>query len=94
MARVVWSSVARDDLKVLVSFIKTGSPGYAQTFGLHIQQRIAQLQQFPESGRKVPEDKRGMYRELIVGNYRIVYRVDEDTVTIVTLIHGARLLHL
>ena len=94
MARIVWSSVARDDLKALVSFIKADSPGYAQTFGLHIQQRVEQLHYAPESGRKVPEDKSGMYRELIVGNYRVVYRVDEDTVTIVTLIHGARILHL
>jgi len=94
MARVVWSSVARDDLKALVAFIKADSPGYAQTFGLHIQQRVEQLHHFPESGRKIPEDKRGTYRELIVGNYRVVYRVDEDTVTIVTLIHGARMLRL
>jgi len=94
MARVVWSSVARDDLKALVSFIKTDSPGYAQTFGLHIQQRVEQLHHFPESGRKIPEDKHGTYRELIVGNYRVVYRVDEETVTIVTLIHGARMLRL
>jgi plasmid stabilization system protein ParE len=50
------------------------------------------LHHFPESGRKVPEDKTGTYRELLVGNYRVVYRVDEDTVTIVTLIHGARVL--
>lgn len=69
MARVVWSSVARDDLKVLVAFIKADSPGYAQTFGLHIQQRVEQLHRVPESGRKVPEDKSGTYRELIVGNY-------------------------
>ena len=94
MARVVWSSVARDDLKALVAFIKAGSPGYARTFGLHIQQRVEQLQRFPESGRNVPEDKRGTYRELIVGNYRVVYRMDGDTVTIVTLIHGARLLRV
>jgi plasmid stabilization system protein ParE len=40
MARVVWSSVARDDLKALVVFIKADSPGYARTFGLHIQQRV------------------------------------------------------
>ena len=94
MARIVWSFVARDDLKALVSFIKADSPSYAQTFGLHIQQRVKQLHHFYESGRKVPEDKRGTYRELIVGNYRVVYRVDEDTVTIVTLIHGARMLRL
>lgn len=94
MARIVWSSVARDDIKALVAFIKADSPGYAQTFGLHIQHRVEQLRQFPESGRKVPEDKCGIYRELVVGNYRVVYRVDGDTVTIVTLIHGARLLQL
>lgn len=94
MARIVWSSVARDDLKALVAFIKADSPGYAQTFGLHIQHRVEQLRQFPESGRNVPEDKSGVYRELVIGNYRVVYRVDEDTVTIVTLIHGARLLRL
>ena len=94
MARVVWSSVARDDLRALVSFIKADSPAYAHTFGLHVQQRVEQLRQFPESGRKVPEDKTGTYRELIVGNYRVVYRVDEDTVTVVTLIHGARILPL
>ena len=90
MARLVWSSVARDDLKALVSFINADSPGYAQTFGLHIQQRVEQLYHFPTSGRNVPEDKTGTYRELIMGNYR----VDEDIVTIVTLIHGARLLRL
>ena len=73
MARIVWSSVARDDLKALVSFIKADSPGYAQTFGLHIQQRVEQLHRVPESGRKVPEDKSGTYRELIVGNYRVIY---------------------
>ena len=94
MARVVWSSVARDDLKALVSLINTDSPGYAQTFGLHIQQRVEQLRHFPESGRNVPEDKTGTYRELIVGNYRVVYRIDEDIVTMVTLIHGARLFRL
>jgi addiction module RelE/StbE family toxin len=94
MARIVWSSVSRDDLKALVSFIKADSPSYAQTFGLHIRQRVEQLHRFPESGRKIQEDKSGTYRELIVGNYRVVYRVDEDTVTIVTLIHGARILRL
>ena len=94
MARIVWSAVARDDFKSVVDYIKADSPGYARTFGWHIQQRVGQLQHFPESGRRVPEDESGSYRELIVGNYRIVYSADNDIVTIVTLIHGARLLRL
>ena len=59
---------------------------------MRARQRVEQLHRFSESDRKVQEDKRGTYRELIVGNYRVVYRVDEDTVTMVTLIHGARIL--
>ena len=61
---------------------------------MRVRQQVERLDRFPESGRKVPEDKSGTYRELIVGNYRVVYRVDEDTVTIATLIHGARILRL
>ena len=61
---------------------------------MRVRQRVEQLHRFPESDRKVQEDKWGTYRELIVGNYRTVYRVAEDTVTIVTLIHGARILRL
>ena len=60
---------AHDDPKALVAFIKADSHGYAQTFGLHIQQCVEQLRQFSESGRNVTEDKRDTYRELIVGNY-------------------------
>ena len=93
MARIVWSPVAREDFQAITSFIKADSPGYAKTFGWHIQQRVEQLQNFPRSGRIVPEDETGRYRELIVGNYRVVYRTEEDTVTIMTVIHGARLLH-
>lgn len=47
MARIVWSSISRDDLKALVSFIKADSPSYAQTFGLHIRQRVEQLHRVP-----------------------------------------------
>ena len=61
---------------------------------MRVRQQVERLDRFPESGRKVQEDKSGTYWELIVGNYRVVYRVDEDTVTIVTLIHGARILCL
>lgn len=61
---------------------------------MQIQQQVEQLHHFLESSRKVQKDKSGTYRELIVGNYWVVCRVDEDTASIVTLIHGARILRL
>ncbi|MBI4198904.1 MAG: type II toxin-antitoxin system RelE/ParE family toxin [Chloroflexi bacterium] len=92
MARIVWSRVARDDLKAIVSYIRTDSPAYAKSFALRLRSRVIQLEGFPDSGRLVPEDPTHTYRELIFGNYRIVYRHDGGTVTVLTIIHGARIL--
>jgi toxin ParE1/3/4 len=94
MARVVWSRAARDDLKGIISYIRTDAPAYAKSFALQLNQRVTQLETFPESGRFVPEAPTQTYRELIFGDYRVVYRHSEGTVTIVTVIHGARILRL
>jgi plasmid stabilization system protein ParE len=32
------------------------------------------------------------WRQIIYGNYRIVYRIDENRVTVLRVIHAARLL--
>jgi toxin ParE1/3/4 len=94
MARVVWSRVARDDLKGIVSHIRADAPAYARSFALRLNQRLTQLETFPESGRLVPEDPIQTHRELIFGDYRVIYRHAEGTVTIITVIHGARILKL
>lgn len=94
MARVVWSRVARDDLRGIVSYIRADAPTYARSFALRLNQRVTQLETFPESGRFVPEDPTLTYRELIFGDYRVIYRHSEGAVTIVTVIHGARILRL
>jgi toxin ParE1/3/4 len=48
----------------------------------------------PRSGRMVPELGDEAIREVIHGNYRIVYRVRGDVVEIATVFHGARLFRL
>jgi addiction module RelE/StbE family toxin len=92
MARIIWSRVARDDLKAIVSYIRADSPAYAGSFALRLRQRLNQLETFPESGRLVPEDPTGTYRELIFGDYRVIYHHEEARVTIVAIIHGSRIL--
>lgn len=92
MARIIWSRPARDDLKAIVAYIAADSLAYAKSFELRLRQRVTRLEAFPESGRLVPEDSTSAYRELIVGNYRVIYRHDEGIVTIVTIIHGTRTL--
>ena len=52
--------------------------------------RVGQLETFPKSGRVVPEFNTETIRELIEGNYRIVYRINPDYVGIVRIHHSAR----
>lgn len=57
----------------------------------HATDRLAEL---PRSGRIVPELEIENIREIILGNYRLIYRVREDQVQILTVHHGARLLDI
>jgi len=47
------------------------------------------LSELSERGRLVPEIGRSDVRELIDGNYRLIYELTADAVTVVGVIHGA-----
>jgi len=52
------------------------------------------LTSFPASGRVVREINDRDVREIIVGNYRLMYRISADEVEVWTVVHGARLFSL
>jgi len=45
---------------------------------------------FPTSGRIVPEFGREDVREIVFGNYRIMYQMVADEVEVIAFVHGAR----
>jgi plasmid stabilization system protein ParE len=49
---------------------------------------------FPFSGRVVPELGDESIREWFAYSYRIIYRVEQEIVTIAAVIHGRRLLDM
>ena len=55
-----------------------------------IVQAFEQLQDFPQSGRIMPELAREDVRELIQGAYRLVYQLHGDRADILAIHHGAR----
>jgi plasmid stabilization system protein ParE len=67
----------------------------ADAFAARIIESVSRLEGFPDSGRRVPElgEQSPEARELLVSDYRILYRVLDDAVEIVTVFHGRRLLH-
>jgi addiction module RelE/StbE family toxin len=92
LARLIWTVESRESLRSIHSRISKDSPRAADTLIDQIASSTDRLVDFPLSGRVVPEFNREDTRELILGNYRVVYQVIGDTVGIVRVHHGARLL--
>ena len=92
MRKIIWSDVAIADLNNIESYISKDSDVYARAMVLAIFNSIEQLERFPLLGRIVPEFKMDNTRELLVGNYRIIYDVTGSIINILTIIHGSRLL--
>jgi len=90
MVNIVWTEFALEDLKLIHEYISKDSKIYADRFIEKIVNRVSQLESFPKSGRVVPEFELEILRELIEGNYRIVYKINPDHIGIVRIHHAAR----
>ena len=92
MVTIEWSEIALDDLKEIHAYISKDSKMYADRYVDKLFNRVDQLESHPKSGRVVPEYSFETIRELIEGNYRIVYKIVQDTISILRVHHAARLL--
>ena len=90
MAKIVWTDLAKDDLRSIYDYIARDSKVYASTYIVKLISRVDQLELNPKSGRIVPEINNEEIRELIEGNYRLVYRCIGEAVTILRIHHSAR----
>jgi toxin ParE1/3/4 len=92
MAQVKWTPQALDDLEAICLFIARDAPQMATVFADRAFHATDRLADYPRSRRIVPELEIENIREIFFGNYRLIYRIREDQVHIVTVHHGARLL--
>ncbi len=90
--RIDWSEEARRQLRELIEYISEDSPGRAAAYVDKIESKTLRLKRFPHSGRIVPElkDEPHLWREIIIDDYRLVYRVRHNAVEITHLFHGSR----
>lgn len=89
--RVIWSRVAVNDLQSIAEYIERDSRRYAAAVTDKILTLARNLPHYPYLGRVVPEFGRTDVRERFVFSYRVVYRVSEESILIVNVIHGRRL---
>ena len=94
MKRVIWTRQAVEDVEAIKAYVARDSERYAVLLAERLVAAIERVGLFPESGRVVPEVNDATLREVVYGNYRIVYRVLPEAVEVVTVYHGARLLRL
>ena len=91
MARPVrWAEIAYSDLEQIAQYIARDSEYYAASFVAEMLDAARSLGEFAERGRVVPELREPSIRELLVGNYRLVYEIRPEAVYVLGVIHGAR----
>jgi addiction module RelE/StbE family toxin len=90
--KIIWSPLAVDRAAEIAEYIAQDNPTAAEDWVNAVFIHVEQLKKFPESGRIVPEINNYFFRELVYGNYRIIYRIEEKRVSILTIRHGKQIL--
>lgn len=90
MVKIIWTGFAIEDLRSIHAYISQESKYYADKFIEKLISRIDQLAEYPQSGRIVPEFQNDSIRELIEGNYRIIYKINPDFIGIARVHHSSR----
>lgn len=86
---IVWTNQALINFNKFVDYIAQDDVATAEKWLVKLIDKTDQLIEQPESGRIVPEYNEPSLRELIFGNYRVIYRIrkEKNTIYIQTVWH-------
>jgi toxin ParE1/3/4 len=90
--KIVWSPLAVDRVSEIAGYIAQDNPVAAESWINTVFKKVEDLKAFPESGRIVSETDNKTIRELIYGHYRIIYRLEEKRLSVLTVRHGKQVL--
>ena len=93
MVKVIWTDSAIKDLDDIGEYIAKDSIWYAEITVLELFESVDILENHPYAGVIVPEFEDEFIRQIIRGNYRVVYQIiDEFRIDILTVHNCARLI--
>jgi plasmid stabilization system protein ParE len=87
-----WTDQARRDLLATGSYIARDDPVAARRWVDRLRARARAATRHPLAGRVVPEFDRQDIREVLLGSYRLVYRLRPRAIHVLTVFEGHRLL--
>lgn len=76
----------------IATYIEKDSPFYAKAVVSKFFEKAEALINFSELGRVVPEINEKSIREIFVYSYRLIYKVENNEILIIAVVHGKRLL--
>ena len=82
-----WTEQAAE-LGSIAEYLSLTSPVYAEQVVERIVVRLRQAQDFPESGRHVPEAGDLDVREVIERPYRVFYRARPTAIEVLAIVHA------
>ncbi|MCX5856270.1 MAG: type II toxin-antitoxin system RelE/ParE family toxin [Deltaproteobacteria bacterium] len=89
--KIIFTPTARNQFLEAIAYIRRENPSAAVSFRQKAEDLLFRLQNFPESGRVLPEFPDLPFREVIVSPYRFFYRIKDKTVWVIAVWHGAQL---
>jgi toxin ParE1/3/4 len=90
-ASIEWTERALADLRAIDDYIAADNPSAAERWVGRIIAKAEAAARLPLTGRIVPEKARVDVREVFLRNYRIVYRLRESGILVLTVFEGHRL---
>lgn len=90
--KIIWSPLAIDRVSEIAEYISKDNPRAAAGWIEDIFEKVLILKSSLKMGRTVPEINSKEVREIIFGNYRIIYRIEKNNISILTIRHTKQIL--
>jgi toxin ParE1/3/4 len=85
---IIWSPLALERVQSIASYYAVYSHEKALRWFHGVFDSVDRLEDFPESGRMVPELNRVDIREILFDDHRVIYRVDLENIRILPVRHA------
>jgi len=89
--RLIWTANAINRIKRIAEYIREDNPTASKRWKKAIFEKAQPLKNFPRMGRIVPELNQEEIREIFYGNYRIIYLIEKQRISILTVRHSKQL---
>lgn len=89
---ITWAPLAVERVEEISRGIAEDNPSAAAEWVVDLFARVERLSSFPEGGRVIREIPGGPYRQILHGEYRVIYRVRRKRILVLTVRHGRRIL--